>query len=221
MNEPIHIVCLDAPAPPDYGGAIDMYYTIVALAKTGRKPILHYFEYGEKRNTKELEPFCSAIYAYPRKSLLKSFSLSKPYIITSRINHNLISRLNQDQHPILLEGLHCTGILPELKNPQRVVVRMHNEEASYYQKLAENEKSFLKRIYYNMESSLLSGYYSKIPPGNHNGLPGQNGYSPAERTLSFFIAPFYSMFYSLAGDQVPGRKRVILFIPRKPGRSRK
>ena len=49
MNEPIHIVCLDAPAPPDYGGAIDMYYTIIALAKTGRKPILHYFEYGEKK----------------------------------------------------------------------------------------------------------------------------------------------------------------------------
>ena len=163
MNEPIHIVCLDAPAPPDYGGAIDMYYTIIALAKTGRKPILHYFEYGEKRSVRELEPFCSAIHAYPRKSLLKSFSLTKPYIVTSRINRNLIDRLNQDQHPILLEGLHCTGILPGLRNTERVVVRMHNEEASYYQKLAENEKSFLKRIYYNMESSLLSGYYSKIP----------------------------------------------------------
>ena len=35
MNKKLYIVCLDAPAPADYGGAIDMYYKIEALAQKG------------------------------------------------------------------------------------------------------------------------------------------------------------------------------------------
>ena len=45
----LHIICLDAPSPPNYGGAIDMYYKIRALALAGTRIILHYFAYREGR----------------------------------------------------------------------------------------------------------------------------------------------------------------------------
>ncbi|HEX8313555.1 MAG TPA: mannosyltransferase, partial [Flavisolibacter sp.] len=138
MTDHLHIVCLDAPSPPDYGGAIDMYYKIKALAETGRKIILHYFDYNPTRDTKGLETICYAVHAYKRKSFFRSPPLSRPFIVQSRINKDLIKRLNEDDAPILLEGLHCAGLIPHLKHQQRVVLRMHNNEAAYYHHLAQN-----------------------------------------------------------------------------------
>ncbi len=161
MNDHLHIVCLDAPAPPDYGGAIDMFYKIRALAASGKKIILHYFNYRTGRGTNGLEDDCVAIHSYTRKGI-GSLSPSLPFIVSSRINRQLINRLNEDNHPVLLEGLHCSGIIPYLKNPGRVVVRMHNEEAAYYERLAGNEKDFKKRCYYKLEQRLIRKFYRKL-----------------------------------------------------------
>lgn len=162
MSDHLHIVCLDAPAPPDYGGAIDMFYKIKALHDIGKKIILHYFNYNTARNVNALSQYCTAIYTYRRKNYWQSLPLSRPFIIQSRINRSLISRLNRDNHPVLLEGLHCAGIVPFLKNKERVVVRMHNEEASYYHHLAKTESSLLKRSYFLRESRLLNEYQKRM-----------------------------------------------------------
>ena len=162
MTNHLHIVCLDAPSPPDYGGAIDMFYKIKALAQTGKKIILHYFDYNSSRSTTGLEEDCEAVYAYKRKSFFNALPLSQPFIVQSRISQNLIGRLNKDKHPILLEGLHCSGIVPFLNNPQRVVLRMHNDEAAYYHHLAKTEKNFLKRRYFLQESMLLKTYQQTL-----------------------------------------------------------
>lgn len=161
MIDHLHIVCLDAPAPPDYGGAIDMFYKIRALAASGKKIILHYFNYRPGRGTTGLEDACVAIHAYSRKGI-RSLSPTIPFIVSSRINRQLIGRLNEDDYPVLLEGLHCSGIIPHLKNPGRVVIRMHNEEAAYYERLAGNEKNFKKRSYYQLESRLIKKFYRKL-----------------------------------------------------------
>lgn len=162
MSEYLHIVCLDAPGPPDYGGAIDMYYKIKALAETGKKIILHYFDYNKTRSTEGLEKYCTAIYAYKRKPAYRSLPLSQPFIVQSRINDDLIRQLNSNDYPILLEGLHCSGIIPFLSNPARAVLRMHNEESGYYQHLAQAETSFLKKKYFLQESKLLKKYQHKL-----------------------------------------------------------
>jgi hypothetical protein len=162
VSEFLHIVCLDAPSPPDYGGAIDMYYKIKAIAATGKQIILHYFNYNPSRNAGDLEKYCVAIHAYQRKTILKAFPFSQPFIVLSRINQTLINRLNQDDHPILLEGLHCSGILPSVKNPQRVILRMHNEEAAYYHYLAVSEKAFFKKMYFRQESRMLKTYQQSL-----------------------------------------------------------
>ena len=161
MNNPIHIVCLDAPSPPDYGGAIDMYYKIIALAQSGRKIILHFFDYNNSRGVKGLEEWCSEIHAYKRKGI-SSVSLQVPYIINSRINRQLIEKLNKYEYPILLEGLHCSGIIPFINKKERIVVRMHNEEAEYYKRLAAQEQGMVRRLYFSLESRLIHKYYKRL-----------------------------------------------------------
>ncbi len=162
MNDFVHIVCLDAPAPPDYGGAIDMYYKITSLAATGKKIILHYFNYNPQRNVGDLENYCHSIYSYSRKGTLRSLPISQPYIVASRINQQLIDRLNKDQQPVILEGIHCSGIIPYLKKDRKIFLRVHNDEAAYYLRLFKTEKNLLRKAYFFLEHCLLSRYQKRI-----------------------------------------------------------
>src|SRR5687767_2494452 len=135
-----------------------MFFKIKALAQKGKKIILHYFDYNPLRNAEGLEHDCIEIHTYHRKPILNALPLSQPFIIQSRINEKLVKRLNEDNHPILMEGLHCTGIIEGLNNHERIIVRMHNEEAFYYKQLAQAEQSFIKRQYFLQESKLLKQY---------------------------------------------------------------
>lgn len=165
MNRHLHIVCLDVPSPADYGGAIDMLYRIESLYNAGIKIHLHYFSYNHRGNPNELNQYCESIHVYERKIGHKGFSFSKPYIVSSRINQELITKLNKDNHPILLEGVHCTGILPQLNTGNRkVIVRLHNDEADYYKQLSSVEKNIFKKIYFRYESNLLGKYEHSLPP---------------------------------------------------------
>jgi hypothetical protein len=162
-SEYVHIVCLDAPSPPDYGGAIDMFYKIVALHSIGKKIILHYFDYKENRNASGLELYCEEIHVYRRSVFLKSLLTLKPYMVSSRVEPDLIHRLNRDNYPVLLEGIHCSGIIPHLRPEKRIVVRVHNNEAEYYQTLYNTEASFFKKLYFLYESVLLVNYQKNLP----------------------------------------------------------
>jgi Glycosyl transferases group 1 len=164
LNRHLHIVCLDVPWPADYGGAIDMMNRIMVLKKMEVKIHLHYFSYNERGTPNELNQFCESINVYERKTGHKGFSAKLPYIITSRISEELVNNLQKDNHPILLEGLHCTGILPQLDLTKRkVVVRMHNEESIYYKELARSESSWLKKFYFLRESHLIKKYNQQLP----------------------------------------------------------
>ncbi|MBL7749080.1 MAG: glycosyltransferase [Chitinophagaceae bacterium] len=164
MNRHLHIVCLDVPWPADYGGAIDMMNRIIMLKKMDIHIHLHYFSYNERGTPNELNQFCDSIHVYERKTGHKGVSSKLPYIISSRINDDLVAALQKDDHPILLEGLHCTGILPQLDLQNRkVVVRMHNEESLYYKELARSESSWLKKLYFLRESRLIRKYNHQLP----------------------------------------------------------
>ena len=163
MTRHLHIVCLDVPWPADYGGAIDMMNRIMMLKKMGVNIHLHYFSYNERGTPNELNQFCESIHVYERKKGHKGFSVNLPYIVSSRINEELISNLQKDNHPILLEGIHCTGILTRLDlDNRKVVVRMHNEESIYYKELARAESSVLKKLYFLHESRLIKKYCRQL-----------------------------------------------------------
>ncbi len=163
MNDVLHIVCLDAPAPPDYGGVFDLYYKIPELHRLGKKIILHYFDYKKNRNADVLKPYCHEIHAYKRSSFLLSLLRNQPFIVSSRTNRELIQRLNGDSHPVLIEGIHCLGILRHLDPSKKVMLRLHNDEAAYYQQMARTERNWLKRIYFHREQQLLQKFQSLLP----------------------------------------------------------
>jgi hypothetical protein len=160
----LHIVCLDVPWPPDYGGAIDMMNRIMVLKKLGIGIHLHYFSYNERGTPNELNQYCETINVYKRETGHKGFSFHLPYIISSRNNENLAANLQKDNHPVLLEGIHCTGILSHLDTGKRkIVVRMHNEESVYYKEMARSAKGFFKKLYFHNESRLLKKYNHHLP----------------------------------------------------------
>ena len=161
VSRHLHIVCLDAPWPANHGHAIDMMSRIAALKKAGVCIHLHYFGPAAPPPD-ELSGFCHTVHEYEREKGVKKLSL--PCIVSSRLNKQLVARLQQDEHPILLEGIHCTGILPELdRRNRRIVVRMRNEESLYYKELARTEHGFLKKLYLYNESRLLRKYSHHLP----------------------------------------------------------
>lgn len=163
MDRHLHIVCLDLPWPADYGGAIDMFCRIEALYRAGIKIHLHYFSYNQRGNTDELTRYCESIHAYERKTGRKGLSLRLPYIVASRINNKLINSINKDEYPVLLEGIHCTGIIPYLNKNKKIIIRLHNDEKEYYRQLATSTNNFFKRLYFKRESRLLNKYQQSLP----------------------------------------------------------
>ena len=98
MSDHLHIVTLNIPYPPDYGGMIDSYYRIKALHDLGVKIHLHCFEYGRTRSP-ELNRLCETVHYYPRKtSFWFQFSIL-PYIIFSSgyAQEQIFSRFDIDE----------------------------------------------------------------------------------------------------------------------------
>lgn len=157
-DKKIHIISFDVPYPPNYGGIIDVFNRIKSLKKNEIDVVLHCFDYG--RGKKEiLEEYCKGVYYYPRKTgIIEQISLT-PYIVKSRRSDQLLNRLLEDNSPILFEGTHCCYYLhhPKLKDRLKIV-RMHNIEHDYYFELSKSEKSFVQKIFLNMEGYKLKRY---------------------------------------------------------------
>jgi glycosyltransferase involved in cell wall biosynthesis len=160
----IHIVSLDVPYPPNYGGVVDLFYKLPALHEQGIKIHLHCFEYGRGEQS-ELNKYCESVRYYQRAEGHKGFSFSIPYIVASRSNPSLWANIQQDNFPVLLEGIHCTyGLHAGLLKDRRVILRLHNVEHEYYKQLSKWEASLVKKTYFHHESRLLKRYEKEIAP---------------------------------------------------------
>ncbi len=164
MIKYLHIVTLDNPYPPDYGGAIDMFQRIVSLHAAGVKIYLHYFSYNDRTDISPLQNYCESITAYPRTMGLKGLKWNLPFIISSRESTALAANLNKDQHPLFIDGIHCAAVLKDLDlSKRKVMMRMHNDESCYYKKLSQAEISFSKKIFFKREARLLRKYEYQLP----------------------------------------------------------
>jgi hypothetical protein len=162
-DKTLHIICHDVPWPADYGGVVDLFYKIKALHEEGVKIRLHCFDYGRGPQN-ELNKYCEEVNYYKRLSTWKSISLSMPYIVKSRENPLLLDNLLKDNHPVLMEGIHCTAFLrPLLLSERKVFLRLHNVEFFYYSQLFQSEKNLFKKIYFLNESMFLRQYERKLP----------------------------------------------------------
>ncbi len=153
----LHVVSLQVPFPPDYGGVIDIYYKLKALKEAGVSIWLHTWQY-ERKETAELEQIADHITYYPRDCSIRRQLSLRPYIVESRQHKELITNLLTDNAPILFEGLHCCAILNDKRLKNRLkLVRTHNVEHEYYQGLADKSSGW-KSFYYKLEASRLKRY---------------------------------------------------------------
>src|SRR5258705_6715163 len=162
-DKTLHIICHDVPWPADYGGVVDLFYKIKALHEEGVKIKLHCFDYGRGRQD-ELNKYCEEVNYYKRLTKWKSVSLTMHYIVKSREDPLLLENLLKDDHPVLMEGIHCTAYLkPLLLAGRKVCLRLHNVEFLYYSQLFQSEKNLFKKIYFLNESMFLRQYERKLP----------------------------------------------------------
>lgn len=158
MEKHLHIVAITVPYPPNFGGVIDLYWKLEALQLQGVKIHLHCFLY-DRAPAKELEQFCSEVKYYHRNLKLNQLASKLPFIVQSRRNEELLNNLLQDNHPILLEGIHCSYLLTDNRFQNRkILLRSHNVEYEYYQHLAHSTNNIAKKIYSNRESRKLFIY---------------------------------------------------------------
>jgi hypothetical protein len=154
----LHIVSFDVPFPANYGGVVDVFFKIKALNELGCKIHLHCFEYGRARS-EELNNYCASVHYYRRDENKLNFLKKDPYVVVSRANKELLTRLKKDDLPVLIEGLHNCWLLNYLKPSERIVmVRTHNVEHDYYYGLAKVEKNLAKRQYYKWEAAKLQKF---------------------------------------------------------------
>lgn len=157
----LHLITPTIPYPPNFGGAVDVFYRIVALKKVGVNIHLHCFKY-DRDEAEELEKHCEKVYYYDRKlSWVKLFSRT-PFIINSRANNNLTERLRENPYPILFDGLHCTYTLKNIELKQKKFIRPHNVETNYFNQLAKSESNIFKKTFFYSESLKLFFYERKL-----------------------------------------------------------
>lgn len=153
----IHVVSLQVPFPPDYGGVIDIYYKLKALKDAGCEVYLHTYQY-DRQQAPQLDEVADRVFYYPRnRSLMRQFSV-EPYIVSSRRSAKLLDDLLSDDAPILFEGIHCCAFLADPRLAGRYkLVRMHNVEHEYYTELARKASGW-RRLYYRLEAARLKRY---------------------------------------------------------------
>ncbi len=154
-DKKLHIVSFDNPFPPNYGGVIDVFYKLKALHEAGVEITLHVFEYGRKPAS-QLNKFCKKVYYYQRRNFVNPFIGTLPYIVNTRNSVELLDNLLTDDAPILFEGLHTCFFLnhPKLASRKKLV-RMHNIEHEYYEKLESVERNFFKKYFFTKEATRL------------------------------------------------------------------
>lgn len=158
VEKHIHIISFDVPWPANYGGVIDVFYKVKALASKGMMVHLHCFEYGRKPAA-ELEKHCFSVNYYKRDVSKHHLFRQIPYIVSTRLSEQLVLELLKDEYPILLEGLHTCGLLedPRLED-RKISVRTHNIEHEYYLHLAKAETGIFKKYYFYNEAAKLKRF---------------------------------------------------------------
>lgn len=155
----LHIVSLDNPFPPNYGGIIDIFYQVKALHKIGFTIYLHCFTREIPEKYDELKAISSAVYFYPIKEKPFYFFSKLPFSVISRNDKSLAENLAAIEAPIIFQSLKTTCLIQDVRlAKQKKILRLQNIEEDYFEGLFKSEKSLLKKLLYWMESRKYRNY---------------------------------------------------------------
>ncbi len=210
VKQAIQLVAINIPYPPDYGGVIDIFYKIKALSECGVSVYLHCFEY-DRPQAAELEKYCTNVYYYQRKKGIRYQLSTKPYIVVTRVNDQLLINLSANDSPILFEGLHTCFYLDHLLlDNQLRLVRTHNVEHEYYLDLYKAERNLFRKLFFRLEACKLKRYETILNKASHllSISPNDNYYFDHNYGQSHFIPAFHP--FSEIKSKL-GRGKYILF----------
>lgn len=206
----LHIVSFDIPCPVNYGGVIDVFFKVKALAECGFKVHMHCFEYGREHSPR-LEALCYSVDYYKRDMSFGKLFDKLPYIVTSRISESLIQNLLKDDYPIILEGLHTCGVLLDQRmNGRKIFVRAHNVEHDYYQYLAETEKNLRKKLFLRLEAKKLRKFEDVLAKSTGILAISSNDYEYFKKKYdNVYLIPAYAGFDKV--DVLEGQGDFVLY----------
>ncbi len=192
------MIAFDIPYPPNYGGVIDVFYKLQALHDLGVPVILHCFQYGEGRPSVELERITANVFYYPRNRQPLQVLSAIPFIVLSRKIPELMHNLEDDDYPILFEGVHCSGFIdhPALAHRSKWV-RMHNIEWQYYRNLSRLEKNTIKKTFFYQESIKLYRYEKRVLKHADRIFtisPNDQQYYKKRHSRVTLIPPFHGLY---------------------------
>jgi hypothetical protein len=212
MPAHLHIIALNIPYPPNYGGVIDIYYKLTALHRLGVKITLHCFAY-DRPPAPQLEALCEQVYYYRRRTGLIANITLLPYNVYSRKNPLLIRRLLQDNHPILFEGLHSCYYLTDHRLHHRLkLYREGNIEHDYYRLLATTCRTPLTRLYLLAEAWRFKRYQPAIAAASRTLAISQADATYLRQQFPTQPVEFLPAFH--AAEHItsrPGRSTFILY----------
>ena len=144
---------------------MDVYYRLLALRGAGVHITLHCFTYG-RDPAPELDACCDKVYYYQRNMKPWLHLRRTPFIAASRDSDELLRRLQQDNAPIYIEGIHGCELMRRLRQQESagqerhrtIIVRAHNVEQDYYRLLAHSERNLIRKAYLALESCKLRHY---------------------------------------------------------------
>lgn len=150
QNKTLHIISLDNPFPPTYGGVIDIFYKIKAIHSLGYGIHLHCFVNEIPIGNSGLEGFVEKVYYYKNKKSLLRFLSVQPYSVSYRVDHQLILNVAGVSGPILFESLKVAGNMDHFATTKKIL-RMHNIEHDYFFGIAKSESNWLMKLVYRLE----------------------------------------------------------------------
>lgn len=208
----LHVIALNIPYPPNYGGVIDIYYKLLALHRLGVRLILHCYEY-ERPRAPELECICAEVHYYPRRTGLLANLTLEPYNVAGRRNERLVQRLLQDDTPILFEGLHTCFCIDDPRLAGRVkVFRSCNIEHDYYRAIGQAERHPLRRLFYRLEAWRFRRYLPHAAAADLVAAVSTTDTDALRRLLPASRVAFIPCFHAHDSvSTVPGRSDFILY----------
>ncbi|MEH7313395.1 glycosyltransferase family 4 protein [Priestia megaterium] len=154
MNK-LLIVSPDFPYPPNHGGRKDVWTKILIFKELGFDVdlICTSSEDIPEKDLDFVKTIVNNIEVVKRSYSLLGFLSNKPFQLTSRKALTRVALKYKYTH-VILEGDYVLPFLEneEIKKCENVVYRMHNDEEIYFRELMKSEKTFLKKVYYFLES---------------------------------------------------------------------
>jgi glycosyltransferase involved in cell wall biosynthesis len=150
----ILMVAMDFPYPPGHGAAVDMWTRVLVLKEMGYRVDLlaTVNEMPNEDLLRTVREQVGNLWIVLRRRALRSALSFLPFQVRSRMDLQTV-QLDQQYAAIVLESEYVAAFL---KNPAarqaKLILRVHNEQVSYFRDLAEGAQSWLKKLYYYSES---------------------------------------------------------------------